>query len=186
MTFRLFDEIRLAQNNRASYQPYRGKQTSTRYKYFFGAKDELLYKRLPDECWINCGASVGDTIFLFLSFRLKAKKIYAFESDPNAFQRLKNNLELLTPELRSSVEPINHLIDASTDFDLSDIIKRDRPVIALCMYHRREDLVEIPSYLKSICSDYVYYLRKYNTGWLQNYKRNHELLMYAVPRERSL
>ena len=117
MTFRLFDEIRLAQNNRASYQPYRGKQTSTRYKYFFGAKDELLYKRLPDECWINCGASVGDTIFLFLSFRLKAKKIYAFESDPNAFQRLKNNLELLTPELRSSVEPINQLIDASTDFD---------------------------------------------------------------------
>lgn len=194
-----------------SNQPYRGEQTSTRYKYFFGAKGELLYKRLPDECWVNCGASIGDTIFLFLSFGLRAKKIYAFEGDPNSFQRLKKNLELLTPELRSPIEPINQLIDASTDFNsilkgnrctllnadiegselqllqsMSEIIKRDRPVIALCMYHRREDLVEIPAYLKSICSNYVWYLRKYNTGWLQNYKRNHELAMYAVPRERSL
>lgn len=171
----------------------------------------MLYKRLPDECWINCGASLGDTIFLFLSFGLKAKKIYAFEGNPNSFQRLKQNLSLLTPELRSMVEPVNQLIDRSTDFDsildgnrctllnadiegnelqllisMTDIIKRDRPVIALCVYHRREDLVEIPAYLKSICSDYVYYLRKYNTGWLQNYKRNHELVLYAVPRERSL
>ena len=192
--------------------PYRGEQTSNRYKYFFGAKNEVLYKRLPDECWINCGAASGDTIFLFFGWGLKAKKIYAFEGDPKMFQDMLRNLSLLTPDLRSIVEPINAFIDQSTDFDsilgrderctllnadiegdelnllnsMSEIIKRDRPVISICVYHKREDLVDIPAYLRSICEDYVYSLRKYNTGWLLNYKRNHELALYAVPRERSL
>ena len=184
------------------------KKNNTRDYY----KNEVLYKRLPDECWINCGAASGDTIFLFFGWGLKAKKIYAFEGDPKMFQDMLRNLSLLTPDLRSIVEPINAFIDQSTDFDsilgrderctllnadiegdelnllnsMSEIIKRDRPVISICVYHKREDLVDIPAYLRSICEDYVYSLRKYNTGWLLNYKRNHELALYAVPRERSL
>ena len=104
--------------------PYRGAQTPARYKYFFGARDELLYKRLNDECWINCGAAIGNTIFLFLSWKLSAKKIYAFERDPKMFDVLTKNLTLLSPELRAPIEPINAMIDRTTDFD--SILKGER------------------------------------------------------------
>lgn len=187
---------------------YCGEQIPTRYKYFFGGKDELLYERLDDECWINCGASIGDTIFSFVGWGLKAKKIYAFEGNPKEYQRLLKNLSLLPSEARAMIEPINEMIDERTDFELilrggrctllnadiegnelallksmRDVIYRDRPVIAICVYHLKEDLVEIPAFFRENCADYVYHLRKYTSGL--NYKQNHEMVMYAVPRERS-
>lgn len=67
---------------------------------------------------------------------------------------------------------------------MRDVILRDRPVIAICVYHFRADLVTIPGFLRSICKDYVYHLRKYTPGWIHNYKQTHEMVFYAVPRER--
>ena len=194
-----------------SNETYRGEQIPTRYKYFFGGKDELLYERLTDECWVNCGASVGDTIFTFVAWGLKAKKIYAFEGDPKEYKKLMIGLSLLPSKARAMIEPINEMINDQTDFEtilggdrctllnadiegneldllksMSKVIVKDRPVLAICVYHLKEDLTDIPSYLRELCKDYVYHLRKYTTGWLQNYKQNHELVLYAVPRERSL
>ena len=190
---------------------YRGEQIPTRYKYFFGGKDELLYERMNDECWVNCGASVGDTIFSFVCWGLKAKKIYAFEGNPKEYQKLLNNISLLPSDKRAMIEPINEMIDEQTDFNsileggrctllnadiegneldllksMRNVIRKDRPVMAICVYHLKEDLVDIPTYFRENCEDYVYHLRKYSSGWLQNYKQNHELVLYAVPRERSL
>ena len=61
-----------------------------------------------------------------------------------------------------------------------ETIKRCRPVIACCLYHRSRDLWEIPAYLKSICRDYHFYARCYSEGlaW--------ETVMYAVPEERAV
>ncbi|MBR1645684.1 MAG: hypothetical protein IJ685_02785 [Selenomonadaceae bacterium] len=189
---------------------YRGEQNPTRWKYFFGSKYERLYKHLDGEVWINCGANVGDTVFQYLSFDFKPKKILAFEGDTEFYSSMLSNLTLLPQDKRALVEPINKMIDETTDFEkilrgdkctlinadiegtelpflhaTEKIIRSDRPVIAICVYHFKEDLLAVPQFIQSICDDYVYYLRKY-TSWLHLQKQNHELVFYAVPKERAL
>ena len=189
---------------------YRGEQNSTLWRYFFGGKHERLYKHLDGEVWINCGANEGDTVFQYLSHDFKPKRILAFEGDAKVYGRLLNNLSLLPPDKRALVEPINEIICATTDFEkilagdkctllnadiegaelpflhaTEKIIRDDRPVIAICVYHLKEDLLTVPQFLQSICTDYVYYLRKY-TPYIGSIKKQHELVFYAVPKERAL
>lgn len=189
---------------------YRGEHNPTLYKYFFGGKYERLYRHLDGEVWINCGASVGDTVFQYLSFDFKPKRILAFEGDKHVYDAMLNQLSLLPPDKRAVVEPINEMIDASTDFAkilagdkctllnadiegaelpllhaMEKIIRADRPVIAVCLYHYKEDLLTVPQFLQSICRDYVWYIRKY-TPYLLSVKKVHELVLYAVPKERAL
>lgn len=38
-------------------------------------------------------------------------------------------------------------------------IKMNKPKLAICVYHKREDLVTIPQFIKSIVSEYKFYLR---------------------------
>jgi len=189
---------------------YKGEQISTRWKYFFGGDYERLYKHLDGECWINCGANIGDTLFSYFSWNFKPKKIYAFEGEKNIFKILLGNLMLLPPDKRALVEPINEIIDETTDFEkildgnkctllnadiegaelsllraMKKIIQTDRPVMAICVYHYKEDLLTIPEYIQSICPDYVYYLRKY-TPYYAHWKNTGEMVLYAVPKERAL
>ncbi len=165
---------------------------------------------MDGECWINCGAFVGDTIFSYLSWNFNPKKIYAFEASNKTYATMLKNLALLPPEKRELVEPINQMIDETTDFEkilagnkctllnadiegaelnllksMEKIIRADRPVIAICVYHLKEDLLTIPQFLQSICKDYIFYLRKYTSGFGNTLKTG-ELVLYAVAKERAL
>lgn len=40
-----------------------------------------------------------------------------------------------------------------------NIIQRNRPKLAICVYHKRKDLITIPQYLKSLMPVYKFYLR---------------------------
>ena len=189
---------------------YRGEQNPTMWRYFFGGKHERLYKHLDGEVWINCGANEGDTVFQYLSFDFKPKKIYAFEGDTEIYGRMLNNLKLLPPDKCALVEPINKFVDESTNFKkilagnkctlinadiegaelnllraMKKIIRADRPVVAVCVYHLKEDLLTVPQFLQSICADYVWYMRKY-TSYVGSIKKTYELVFYAVPKERAL
>lgn len=39
------------------------------------------------------------------------------------------------------------------------LIRRNRPYMAICIYHRKNDLINIPLYIKSLVSEYSFYLR---------------------------
>ena len=54
-----------------------------------------------------------------------------------------------------------------------ETIKRYRPKLAICVYHKPEDIVEIPKYILNINPDYKLYLRHYsdNAG---------ETVLYAI------
>lgn len=54
-----------------------------------------------------------------------------------------------------------------------NIIARYTPKIAVCVYHNKEDILEIPKYIKSINSEYKFYLRHHNWGAT-------ETVLYAV------
>lgn len=189
---------------------YKGEHNPTRCKYFFGSEHERLYKHLDGECWINCGASNGDTIFSYFSWDFKPKRVYAFESNRKRYAVMLKNLSMLPPEKHALVMPINQLITEQIDFKkilagnrctllnadiegaelnllhaMKNVIQADRPVIALCVYHFTTDLLSVPLFLQSICRDYVYYLRKY-TPYFGYPKKNGELVLYAVPMERSM
>lgn len=54
-------------------------------------------------------------------------------------------------------------------------IRRDHPKLAVCCYHRFDDLLEIPREILSIRDDYSLYLRHYTEGL-------HESVMFFMPR----
>jgi FkbM family methyltransferase len=57
------------------------------------------------------------------------------------------------------------------------VIERDRPVLAICVYHRPGDLWRLPLLMREMVSDYRMYLRSYEgDGW--------QTVAYAIPNER--
>lgn len=60
------------------------------------------------------------------------------------------------------------------------IIKRDKPILTICIYHKREDFFEIPLLIKSIVEDqYTFYIRQYRYG-------QSETVLYAMPKSRLI
>ncbi len=57
------------------------------------------------------------------------------------------------------------------------VIERDRPILAICVYHLQEDLWRLPLLMRSICPDYRMYLKSYRGDGIQT-------VAYAVPPER--
>lgn len=43
-----------------------------------------------------------------------------------------------------------------------ETIKKYRPRLAICVYHKKEDLIEIPSYIKELVPEYKLYIRHYS------------------------
>jgi FkbM family methyltransferase len=86
------------------------------------------------------------------------------------------------------VDTIDNLVgDKGTEFIKMDIegaelnalqgaentIKKFKPTLAICVYHKKDDLLTIPQYLHSVCPEYKFYLRAHG-------KYCHNLILYAV------
>ena len=98
-----------------------------------------------------------------------------------------------TGEIEVECETLDHLLDGkSPSFIKMDIegaeisalkggagvIRRCRPILAICLYHRQSDIWEIPHAINEMVDDYRYYLRNHGMdGW--------ELVLYAIPSERA-
>lgn len=54
-----------------------------------------------------------------------------------------------------------------------EIIHKHRPRLAVCIYHKKEDLVDIPMYIKELVPEYKLYVRHYSN-------RATETVLYAV------
>jgi len=55
-----------------------------------------------------------------------------------------------------------------------ELIKRSRPVLAISLYHRPQDVWEIPEQLTGICSSYSIYIR-------QHYFNSFDSVLYLIP-----
>lgn len=54
-----------------------------------------------------------------------------------------------------------------------ECIQRDHPRMAISLYHKREDIVEIPEYILELSKDYKFYLRIYSNTYLES-------VLYAI------
>jgi FkbM family methyltransferase len=59
------------------------------------------------------------------------------------------------------------------------VIQRDRPVLAICVYHSQEDLWRLPLLMRSLCPEHRMYLKAYRGDGIQT-------VAYAVPPHRCL
>lgn len=55
-----------------------------------------------------------------------------------------------------------------------ETIRRDKPKLAICIYHKTEDLWEIPLYIKSLIPEYRFYIRHHGPSGL------YDSVLYAV------
>lgn len=53
------------------------------------------------------------------------------------------------------------------------IIREQKPKLAICIYHKPEDIIEIPELILSINKEYQFYIRHYSTTWA-------ETILYAL------
>lgn len=58
----------------------------------------------------------------------------------------------------------------------AEIIKKQHPIMTVCVYHRIEDMWEVPLYMKELCSDYKIYMRHHAKYWVS------ETVCYACVR----
>lgn len=178
---------------------YRKKQGSQEEKYF----DQSIYK-LGKGKWINCGAATGDTLLKFANNNKICSEIIAVDVDEKIMPKLIFVKELLEKYTDCKVKICNRILkkgESSIDKLFEDdkialinmdvegaemmilesaenTIKKKAPVIAVCAYHKAEDLIEIPNYIKRINEDYHFYLRKYR-GCSPD--AINEYVYYAVP-----
>lgn len=54
------------------------------------------------------------------------------------------------------------------------IIRRDKPKLAICIYHKPEDVITLPVYIKCLVPEYRFYLRSYSNA-------DNEMVLYAIP-----
>ncbi len=89
----------------------------------------------------------------------------------------------------TNIDTIDNIIDSKVDFIKLDIegaeqdaidgavntIKKYKPILAICIYHKAEDWYKIPQKILSINSEYKIYLRHYMEGIF-------ETVMYFIPK----
>ena len=57
----------------------------------------------------------------------------------------------------------------------AETIKKFKPTLAICAYHKAADLITLPQFIKSLNPDYKFYLRKHTLA------SDTELVLYAIP-----
>ena len=57
----------------------------------------------------------------------------------------------------------------------AETIKNFNPTLAICAYHKAEDLITLPQFIRSLNPDYKFYLRKHTLVM------DTEMVLYAIP-----
>ena len=181
---------------------------------YWGKDDESysLFSIKEDEVILNLGGCSGDTIFQYLKGGFSFEKIISVEADKKNYDYINRTVGLLEESIQSKIQVDNYFIGEALTIDnlyenenisliemdiegaemaalstAKEVIKRNRPVLALCAYHKRDDLLNFTEYIKQNVDDYIFAIRKYPSEYffyIAGIHQSNELVLYAIPKER--
>lgn len=137
--------------------------------------DEKNYEKMIN----NCSDYENVTFLKYGAWNKKDTLL--FESDGTSSGIVEDG------DNRIDVDTIDNLTNNSADFIKMDIegaelcalqgaentIKNNHPILAICVYHKSDDLWKIPEYIRTLDKNYKFYLRSYS-------KYTQELVLYAI------
>lgn len=94
----------------------------------------------------------------------------------------ENTIRISVDKLDSMVDVKDKVVHIKMDIEgteeraligASEIIKRDKPLLAICVYHKDDDFIRIPQVIRQIVPEYRFYLRHHNVSGT-------ETVLYAV------
>lgn len=138
------------------------------------ANFEILRKlELKDLIAIKCGAWSEDAILRFSDKGGGTSSGTIDDSgDTEIEARALDNLPECQPATYIKMDIEGAELEALKGAE--KIIKANRPKLAICLYHRRQDFFEIPLYIKQLNPDYKLFVHHHHPD------RNWETVLYAV------
>lgn len=144
------------------------------YKRCIQKADNRSRNRIRDVQILPYGAWSEKTT---LHFRALGTVGSSFGADASA------GISVPVTTIDSTIDPCNRVTMIKMDIEGSELealkgaretILRDKPKLAICIYHKPEDLWEIPLYIKELVPEYRFYLRHHDAGGLS------ETVLYAL------
>lgn len=152
----------------------------TLHKVYAFEPDPQNYQK----CLKNCAQFKNEVvkIFPYATWSKKTKLFFDAESDGSS--RITDNGQVCieTMPIDEIVDPTEKITFIKMDVEGAELeslkgaketIKRCRPKLAICIYHKPEDLTEIPLYIKSLVPEYKLYVRHHSNSIA-------ETVLYAI------
>lgn len=148
------------------------------YEICLKAKEKFHF---PEAQIIPFGAWSKRTTLRFESVSDSGSRIHESAIDvplPNA-----NAIEVPVMPIDDAIEAGDRVTMIKMDVEGAELeslkgarrtIRRDKPKLAICIYHKPEDMVEIPLYIKELVPEYKFYIRHHSS-------RSGETVLYAMP-----
>lgn len=112
----------------------------------------------------------------------------AFDAAGDAGSTLRTQQDILRVDIAPLDELLANVAPTYIKFDVegaepdalvgaSRVIAEHAPILAVCLYHRQDDLWRLPAFVASLTDRYRFFLRRYcDDCW--------EQVLYAIPRSR--
>lgn len=165
---------------------------SPNYKHIYFFEPDLenynitkeIFKNNPKITGFHCGVGERDETLYFISDSTSGR--FSRDYAPNAIETNVLSLDNLAEKGKILLNGGGYHIMIKLDIESSEemaiqgmqgIIKNYRPILAVCAYHRFDDLRRIPQLIFDICDDYKLYFRHYTSGITES-------VMFFVPKEK--
>lgn len=163
-------------------------ETSLLFKKWSNGKYEKIYAFEPDRSnYEKCKKVIKQenikNIELFNAGLWNKKEVLHFNSEANSSSRIIENGdynvnvisldEVLNGEKATFIKMDIEGAELEALKGAKKTIVTYRPRLAICIYHKPEDILEIPLYLQSLVPDYKFYIRHYSNHAI-------ETVLYAI------
>jgi FkbM family methyltransferase len=150
--------------------------------------DPINFEKLNAK-WLNWSEDLKSQISIldkatgarpdFVKFQAEGKSSSAF-SDVGTITVEVTTLDIMS---KSDIPTVIKLDIEGAELEAlqgaSKTIREHQPIICIALYHRQKDIWQLPQYIKSLSSEYLFFLR-------QHYFDGFDLNCYAVPKSRCL